>query len=161
MEKRKRRKPTRNEMLLRMAGLCAGSEQCAADVRAKILKAGLASDDADYILRYLIDNKYVDNARFAKAFASDKVRFAGWGKIKIRMALRLKGISDQYVSEALSNVKDSDYSEALSKALIAKARSLHLSAVADRQRLYRHLASRGFEAQVIIPAIREYIRIQN
>ncbi len=158
MEKRKRRQPSRDEMLLRMAGLCAASEQCVSGIKAKVLKAGLTPEDADAITLYLVENKYIDDLRFARAFAADKVRFSGWGRMKIRMALRLKGISDGYVADAMSYIKESDYSEALSKAISAKARQLDLSDVADRQRLYRHLASRGFESQVIVAAIREYMR---
>ncbi|MDE6341740.1 MAG: RecX family transcriptional regulator [Muribaculaceae bacterium] len=157
-QRKKKRQPSRDEMLLRMAGLCAASEQCVAGVREKILKAGLTPDDAEAITRYLMENKYIDDSRFARAFAADKVRFAGWGKFKIRMALRMKGIADSYVADALSYINEKDYAEALSKAIVAKARQLNLSDVADRQRLYRHLASRGFESHVIIPAIREYMR---
>lgn len=144
-------------MLVRIAGLCAAAEQCSGDLRAKILKKGFSHQQADEMLSYLISNGYVDDTRYARAFASDKVRFSGWGKMKIRMALRVKGFSDSDISVALDNVSSADYAGALDKALSVKAGGLDLTDVRDRQRLYRHLASRGFESTVIIPAIRRYI----
>lgn len=148
---------TPDEMLVRMAGLCAGAEQCAADIRRKILNKGLSASQADNMISYLSAHGYLSDERYSKAFASDKVRFAGWGRVKIRMALKVKGFDDSVITAALQHIDSADYAEALDKALASKARSLCLDDVKDRQKLYRHLASRGFESSVIIPAIRRYM----
>ena len=148
-------------MLLRMAGLCAGAEQCSADIRSKILKQGFSPEDADKMLSYLQSNKYIDDSRYARAYAVDKVRFSGWGKMKVRMGLRAKGMSDAIVSQALEYIPEKEYTEALEKVLLAKARSLDLTDVKDRQKLYRHLASRGFESQLIISAMRSLMKKQS
>lgn len=156
-----KRKPTYDEFLLRMAGLCAGAEQCAADIRSKILKQGFSADDAEKMLKYLIANKYIDDARYSRAYAVDKVRFSGWGRMKIRMGLRAKGMSDSIISQAMEYIPEKDYAEALEKVLLAKSRSLCLEDVKDRQKLYRHLASRGFESQLIVSAIRRLMKAQS
>lgn len=152
-----RRQPTEEEMLVKMAGLCAGAEQCSSDIYDKVIKKGFSQDVADRIVGYLVKNKYIDDSRYAKAYAADKVKFAGWGRIKIRMYLKAKKMPDSAVSQALDYVEAKDYAEALAKALAVKARSLDLSEVKDRQKLYRHLASRGFESSLIISAIRRHI----
>lgn len=144
-------------MLVRMAGLCAGAEQCAADIKSKILKQGFDAEEAEGMITYLKQNRYIDDARYARAYAVDKVRFSGWGRLKVRMGLRSKGLEDAVISQALEYIPDSDYEEALWKALVAKAGSLDLHDVKDRQRLYRHMASRGFESQLIISALRKYM----
>lgn len=144
-------------MLVKMAGLCAGAEQCSSDIYDKVIKKGLSQDVADRIVGYLVKNKYIDDSRYARAYAADKVRFSGWGKIKIRMMLRAKKMSDSIISQALEYVDAKDYEESLTKVLVAKARSLNLSDMKDRQKLYRHLASRGYETSLIIPAIRNHI----
>lgn len=148
-------------MLVRMAGLCAGAEQCSSDIREKILKKGFSKDAADRMLGYLIDNKYINDERYAKAYASDKVRFSGWGRIKVRMYLKAKHIPDSAISRGLGYIKGEEYEESLMRVLAAKARSLDLSEVNGRQKLYRHLASRGFESSLIIPSIRKYIASQS
>ncbi|MDE5997513.1 MAG: RecX family transcriptional regulator [Muribaculaceae bacterium] len=152
-----KRKPTAEEMLVRMAGLCAGAEQCAVDIRQKILRQGFSVEEAEKMLAYLRTNKYIDDSRYARAYAVDKVRFSGWGKLKVMMGLRAKGMSDSMISQALDYIPEKDYIEVLNKVLLAKARCLDLGEVKERQKLYRHLASRGFESQQIISAIRNYI----
>lgn len=153
-----RKEVTYEKVLLRLAGLCAGSEQCSSDIRSKALKTGLTSADADKIVEYLVSNRYVDDSRFAKAFASDKVRFSKWGRMKVKMGLRAKGLSDSLISSALESIDPEDYMTALNSALVAKARSLDLTDVKGRQSLYRHLASRGFESPMIISAIKTHIK---
>lgn len=156
-----KRKPTAEEMLIKMAGLCAGAEQCMADVRQKILKQGFSLEEAEKMISYLCANKYIDDARYARAYAVDKVRFSGWGKMKVRMGLRAKGMSDSIITQAIDYIPEKDYAEALEKAMLAKVRSLDLRDVKDRQRLYRHLVSRGFESHLIISAIRNLIKSLN
>lgn len=156
-----KRKPTADEMLLRMAGLCAGAEQCSADIKSKILKHGFTLEEARKMIAYLQENKYIDDARYSRAYAVDKVRFSGWGRMKIRMGLRAKGMSDTITSQALDYISDKDYTEALQKVLTAKSKNLDLKEVKDRQKLYRHLASRGFESQLVISAMRDYMKSQS
>lgn len=153
-----KRRPTADEMLVRMAGLCAGAEQCASDIRAKILKQGFSSDEADEMLGYLQANKYIDDARYSRAYAVDKVRFSGWGRMKVRMGLTAKGMDESIISRALEYIPEKEYLDALEKALLSKSRSLDIDDVKDRQRLYRHLASRGFESGLIISAMRSMIK---
>ncbi|MDE6510908.1 MAG: RecX family transcriptional regulator [Muribaculaceae bacterium] len=150
-----KRKPTAQEMLVRMAGLCAGAEQCAADIRGKILKQGFPAEEAESMIAYLRENRYLDDNRYARAYAVDKVRFSGWGRMKVRMGLRGKGVGEAVISQALDYIPATDYNESLEKVMAAKARSLDLADVKDRQKLYRHMASRGFESQLIINAMRK------
>lgn len=145
-------------MLLRMAGLCAGAEQCTADIRNKILKQGFSSEEAEYMVRYLQENKYIDDSRYARAYAVDKVRFSGWGRMKVRMGLRAKGMGDAVISQALEYISQSDYDDALNRVMKAKAKGLDLKDVKDRQKLYSHLVSRGFESNLIIDAMRQLMK---
>lgn len=155
---KRKKQPTADEMLVKMAGLCASAEQCSADIHAKILKQGFSVQKAEEMIDYLKNNRYLDDSRYARAYAADKVRFAGWGRMKIRMGLKCKGMSDSVISQALGYISEEEYSDALNKVLVAKARSLDLVDVKDRQKLYRHLASRGFESDLIIAAIRQNMR---
>lgn len=156
-----KRAPTAEEMLVKMAGLCAGAEQCSSDIRNKILKKGFSAEQAAQMVAYLQQNKYLDDARFSRAFAVDKVRFSGWGRMKIRMGLRAKGMPDSIITQALEYIPEKDYGDALEKALLSKSRSLDLEDVNDRRKLYRHLASRGFESQLIVTALRKYLAKKN
>lgn len=144
------KKPADPEALLkRMAGLCAKSEQCSFDINLKLYKAGLPKEKREEILRYLTDNRYIDDARFARSFASYKVRFSAWGKRKIRMALAAKRIPSDLISSALEGIEDADYEAAIKRVIEAKKREIDLTDREQRAKLYHQLLSRGFESDII------------
>lgn len=149
-----RKKPiTKEAALLKMADLCARGEHCAFEIREKLRKMQLATSDANEIVEYLEENRYIDDSRFARAFARDKVKFSGWGKNKIRMALAMKRIPSAEISSALEEIDPEEYMAVAVNAAKSKARNLDLSDYNDKGKLYRHLASRGFEGSVISKAI--------
>ena len=158
---RKRKKPVTPEAArLKMADLCARSEQCEYEIREKLRKQGLPSAETDKIITFLIDNKFIDNERYARSFTNDKVRFASWGRNKIRQALALKRIPSSAIIEALNEIDEKEYLKAIQRAGISKIKSLDIEDYDDRLKLYRHLLSRGFESSLISKLI-EYLRKRN
>ena len=141
---------------LRMADLCARSEQCSYDIEQKLRRYGLDGEDIAGVLTFLRENKFVDDGRFARSFARDKVRFAGWGPMKIRAALTAKHIGNTDISEALKAVEPSDNEEALQRALKAKVRNLAPNDRNDRQKALRYLMSRGFKAEDCLKAVERW-----
>lgn len=137
---------TPEQARLRMASLCARAEQCSHDIRAKLQRLGMTEEDTAAIMQFLTDNKFLDDARYARSLARDKTRFAGWGAMKIKAALAAKRIPASVIKEAVALIETQDADAALMRAARAKARSLDLGDRADCQKLLRHLASRGFSA---------------
>lgn len=145
---------------IRMADLCARSEQCEADIRQKLYRLGLSSKEVQQTIEFLIKENFIDNARFACAFARDKCRFSSWGRNKIRLALAAKRISASDISRGLEAIDPADYLEALRRTALAKARGLELNgpdARENRLKLFRHILARGFESDLASKAIRELI----
>lgn len=140
-------------MRLRMAELCARTEQCAFDLREKMRRARLPETAIDRILDSLRERKFLDEARFARAYAQDKVRLSGWGVHKIRQGLALKRISPELTSEAIAAIDRREYIESFKRVALTKAKSLDLTATEDIQKLYRHLASKGYETSLITKLI--------
>lgn len=145
------KKPADPEKLLqRMAALCARSEQCRHDIEEKLYKAGLPSAERDMIIERLLNDRFIDSRRYAEAVARDKVRFSGWGKRKISAFLYSKRIERVIIEEALSAIDPKDYKEALVRGAKLKARGLDLSTREGREKLIRHLGSKGFEAGLCV-----------
>lgn len=148
------RKPANPEALrLKMADLCARSEQCEHEIREKLRKKMLPPAEIDKIIDFLIDGKFIDNSRYARSFTNDKVRFSGWGRNKIRMALAYKGIPSSFISEALEGIDEKEYRTSLMKVSTTKAKNLDLNEYDDRAKLYRHLISRGYESSLATKVI--------
>lgn len=149
-----RKKPADPEKLrLKMADLCARSEQCENDIREKLRRALLSPAKIDEIISFLTDRHFIDNSRYARSFTNDKVRFAGWGRNKIRQALRLKRIPSDIIDNALENIDEKEYNQSLMRIAKNKAKDLDLDNYQEKIKLYRHLLARGFESAKISKVI--------
>lgn len=94
------------EALHRAAALCSSSEHCIADIREKLSRWGIGEPDARTIVERLVQERFIDEGRYAIAFAKDKFRFSGWGRIKIRYALQQKRIGNSGIVNALSLIDE-------------------------------------------------------
>lgn len=142
---------TEKEVLSRLQTLCARCEHCSHEMREKMMRWGVASDVQDKIVDRLIDDKFIDDERFARVFISDKLRFNHWGRRKIEQALFQKRIPKQISQPILNEITDQEYIERLLPLIKSKRKSL--SSVEDdyelRQRLVRFALQRGFTFDVI------------
>ena len=138
------------------AALCSRAEYCASQIEEKLLRWGADEDEAARIIERLIEEKYIDSARYCRAFSNDKFRYAPWGRMKIRQALRFQGLPSEDISAALQEIDDEEYLATLRKILDAKDRSLHeKDAYTRRGKLVRHAMSRGFETDLILDILGE------
>ena len=106
------------KVLDRLRGLCSRREYCYADVLKKAKDAldgdaQAAKEDADV----LVEDKYVDDLRYASAFARDKSAIQGWGDVKIRYMLSAKGVAASVITEALQEIDREKSSSRLHKLL--------------------------------------------
>ena len=73
---------------------CAYQERSQQEVRDKLYEWGLWPDAVENIISELISNNFLNEERFAKAYAQGKFNQKGWGRIKIKQALKLKKVPD-------------------------------------------------------------------
>lgn len=147
--------PSYVRTLARLQKLCAKAEYCRADVYRKALKA-LDGDSAQAskLVDSLVEDRYVDAARYASAFAREKASLQGWGPIKIRFQLRSKGISDQVIAAALEEVEPARAADKLERLLAAKARTLQ-GDPQFRLKLIKFGLSRGYEYEAVEEAVKK------
>ncbi len=109
----------------RLRALCSRREYCRADVLKKASEA-LGGDvaGAEKIVAVLMKEKYVDDLRYASAFARDKASISGWGTVKIRYHLSAKGIDRSVIEAALEEIDIERAELRLEKLLENKFRSL-------------------------------------
>lgn len=149
-----RKEITPENAYLRLATLCARCEHAEGDLRKKLREWGIGTRDADAIISRLKQERYLDNERFARAYCRDKLRFNGWGRVKIAYMLKVKGIEQEFIDEALAQIDDEQYASILNEALEAKARTLNDKGPQQvRASLLRFAASRGFEPALFFPVV--------
>jgi len=138
------------------AFLCSRSEHCASDVREKLKLWGLSAEDAELVIIKLVEEKYIDDERFARAYVKDKFRFNHWGKQKIAFMLRSKNISSEIMELAFEEIEDECYSDELRKILTDKEKSVKAKDKYDkRNKLMRFAMGRGFESSQISAVLKE------
>ena len=135
---------------------CAYQERSHQEVRDKLYGLGLHRNDVDEIITNLITDGFLNEERFAKAFAGGKFRMKKWGRIKIAHALEAKGLSRNCIRIGLREIEDADY--------IATLRALLKDKCADHQgnniyvlrdRLSKYAIQKGYEPELVWKEIRE------
>ncbi|MCB0533271.1 MAG: RecX family transcriptional regulator [Lewinellaceae bacterium] len=111
---------TPDEALVKMENYCAYRERCWQEVDQKIKTLGITSEIAGEIRRVLQEDGYVDDARFARAFAGGKFRVNRWGRVRIRLELQRRGISPGDIESALEDIDEQEYRLVLQERLMKK-----------------------------------------
>ena len=133
----------------RMRTLCSRREYCSSDILKKVVTA-LDGDKekAAEIVAKLIEEKYIDDLRYASAYARDKSSISGWGEAKIRYMLSAKGISKDIVSQAFESIDENKAAGRLEKLMDNKARSLKDDPQA-RLKMLRFGMGRGYSYEEV------------
>lgn len=147
-----------NKVLERLQDICVKRECCSQDIRKKAL-AALEGDSAaaDAILASLVADRFVDDARYAAAFAREKSSLTGWGPAKIRYSLIMKGISKPDIAAALEEIDPEAASSKLEKVVRAKWKVLQGDPYA-KFKLIKYALSRGYEYDAVSRVVEDVIR---
>lgn len=137
-----------SEALAYAASYCSMAEHCISEVVEKLKRFELTSEDYSKLIKRLQDEGYLNETRYVRAFVKDKFRFSKWGRIKIRYALRQKGILASLAEEGLSEIDEEEYRELLTDLLRQKKRTIRANSPYElRGKLLRFAAGRGFELE--------------
>ncbi len=138
------------QVFSKMARLCSRSEQCSSDIRKKIIAFELPEDAVDEIIKSLTEEKYIDDDRYAKAYAKDKFRFNKWGRVKIRHHLKMKNLSEPVIQTALNEIDEEKYKKVLIQTLKEKAKKVKKKNRYEKMgQIIRFAQTRGFEPEII------------
>ena len=128
----------------RMRALCSKREYCSSDIKKKLNDALEGDNEAVAgILDSLKKDGYVDDSRYASAFARDKSSIAGWGNIKIRHALAAKGVERDVVEAALKEIDPEKADSRLEKLAANRYKALKDDPQC-RLKMLRYLLGRGY-----------------
>ena len=135
---------------------CAYSERCQSEVREKLFGFGLNAKETEDIVAFLIEDGFVDEERYARQYAGGHFRLKQWGRVKIKYALRVKGISDYCIKKGMSEIDEDDYRKLLSKLAGQKWQSTRGNPPATRWAKTRQfLLQRGFESDMVLAELKK------
>jgi len=134
---------------------CAYQERCHEEVKQKLFDLGVYYEAADAIVVDLINNNFLNEERFAKAFAGGKFRVKKWGKRKIIQELKMKKISDYCIKQGMKEIDSEDYWSVLNQLAEQKMASLKdKNLLVKRSKTAKYLAMKGYEMDLIWDALK-------
>jgi regulatory protein len=134
---------------------CAYQERAQQEVRDKLYEWGLWPDAVEHIISQLIEGNFLNEERFARAYAKGKFSQKAWGKNKIKQGLKFKRVPDVLIKKALMVIDPDDYLIALTRVLQKKATSItEKNQLKRRYKLQQYAISRGYENDLIADVLK-------
>ena len=138
------------DFFLKASYYCSLSEHCIQKVREKLVQWEAPKELIQPIIDKLVEEDYINEERFARAFVKDKFRFNHWGRIKITTHLRVLSISSDIIAKAIGEIDEDVYAEILDETVEKKRKTIKKGTDYEiRAKLLRHALSRGFEYELI------------
>lgn len=144
-----------NRTLSRLQALCSRREYCRSDLFRKACEAMDGDRNAAAALvDSLAADRFVDDLRYASAFARDKARLSGWGPAKIAFQLSGKGIEKDVIREALAEIEPEELDRKMRAVLEAKHKILQ-GDPQEKLKLLKFALSRGYEYEAVAKTVAE------
>ena len=156
MAKQANKPLTPDQVLDKMAKYCAYQERCVKDVRDKLKTFEIPEEEKAKILDYLLDNRFVNDERYAKSFVRGKINQSCWGVNKIRFHLIQKGIDKDIIEEALGQTDEEAYRQRLIEILKTKAKTVKADSDFEKKRkLAAYAMQKGFEGSLVWEVLKD------
>lgn len=141
---------TVDEALKRMENYCVYQERCHKEVEEKIIEMRLIPEAREKIILHLIENNFLNETRFALAFARGKFRIKKWGKQRIRRELKFRNISAYNIKAALEQISFDEYEATLNELAAQRLLQIHeRNKYKKRKKLADYLLYRGWESDLV------------
>lgn len=144
------------EAFVRLCRYCAYQERSHKEVRSKLFTLGLYASEVETVITRLITEGFLNEERFAKAFAGGKFRMNKWGKYKIKRAMEEHGLSARCIQYGLKEIDAATYSRTLSSLLSKKLKSLdEPNRIKRRSKAATFAIGKGYEPDLVWEILKE------
>jgi regulatory protein len=149
-EGKKKRITDPDQALVKAEAWCAYQERCQQEVRDKLYDWGLYPEAVENVIAELISRGFLNEERYAIAFAGGKFRIKKWGRVKIRLELKRKKVSDYCIRKGLAEIDDREYLKTLRKLADEKRRAVKEShPLKKKYKVMSFLVSKGYEPDLV------------
>jgi regulatory protein len=150
---------TINDIMKKMENYCVYQERCHQEIENKLKEFNLIPQAKEAILLHLLENNYLNEERFSKAFARGKFTIKKWGKQRIVRELRLKNISDYNIKSALKEIDEDDYINTFDELAEKRLKEIkERNIYKKRKKLADYLLYRGWESDMVYSKVTELIK---
>lgn len=145
------------EALNKIFRYCAYQERSHQEVKSKLFGYGLYSSQVDAIVSHLITEGFLNEERYAKAFAGGKFRIMKWGRLKIKKELESAGVSQRNIVRGMLEITATEYGRTLRSLIRKKASQMaDESPYRRKNRLARFAIGKGYEPELVWEAVNDF-----
>lgn len=140
-----------DKALQKIKHFCAYQERNHREVKEKLYGYGLYKTQVEELLSLLIEENFLNEERYAIAFSGGKFRMKGWGKNKIKYALRQQQVSEYCIRMGINSIDEEEYEKKLQQLFDQKLKTLksEKNIFIKKRKLQDFLIQRGFENSLI------------
>ncbi len=129
----------------RMERYCAYQERSHYQVEQKLYELGMIPEAVDAIVLHLLQENFLNEERFARAYVRGKFYYKDWGKQKIIKGLKQHRIHTNLITKALQEIDSGDYRQTIEKLITKKKHTIqHPGTYAGKQKIARYLMQKGY-----------------
>ncbi|MEI7661096.1 MAG: regulatory protein RecX [Bacteroidota bacterium] len=144
------------QVLKRIARYCAFRERCRKEVQQKLNEWKVPPGKALQAIRYLEENNFIREDRFAKSFARGKFHSNKWGRIKIQYELKSRDLPDNIIRDALQEIGEEEYMKTICDLVLKKETEIKAGKELNiREKIITFVNGKGFEFELIAKALKE------
>ncbi len=149
---------TVKEIKRKMEHYCAYQERCHKEVEQKFIEYRLVPEAREYILLHLLQDNFLNEERFSKAFARGKFRIKKWGKQRIIRELKFRDISAYNIKSALKEIDENEYINTFNELALKRLDQIaETNIYKKRKKLANYLLYRGWESNLVYGKMNELI----
>ena len=145
-----------HEAQVKLESWCAYQDRCTFEIESKLASWHIPVDQYDQLINHLVQNRFLDDKRYAESFVSGKVKIKRWGRIKIKHHLIQKRLPKELINSGLATIDSDLYWNNLID--LTNRRLKEAKKNEDkwslRKRTATFLASKGYEQDLIFDAIK-------
>jgi len=138
---------------------CVYQERCHQEVAKKLREMRMIPEAIDVVIGHLIEHDFLNESRFAQAYARGKFNHKSWGRLRIQRELKARQISAFNVKLAMKEIESVQYEIFFNT--LSRKRYQQLSAEKDKYRKRKKMADyllyRGWEAHLVYDKVKELV----
>src|SRR5215469_15964343 len=153
-----KKKLTKEQALQKLRHYCRYQERCCSEAKNKLFELGINKNLHDEMIDELIDENYLNEERFAIAFAIGRFKMKQWGRKKIFYELKTKKLSTEIIQKGLEQISEKEYTKVLEKLAKEKYASLkHEQHLVRKKKTMDYLIQKGFEFDLVNSLVQKII----
>ncbi len=150
------------ELIQKLESYCAYQERCHREVETKLRSMTNDEDEIGEVIVHLLQNNYLNEERFARAFARGKNRIKHWGKSRITMELKQRKISDTIIKLALTEIDQDEYDSAFEALAERHWESIRETNIyKKRKKFCDFLLRKGYDSGKVYEVMKEIERLKD